>query len=213
MTGYIYRYRNKINGKVYIGQTIDVERRKKEHLQCCENNTGFTFHRALRKYGYDNFEFDILHKVEANKPYFKIRMDELEMKEIQCHRSITPNGYNIASGGQGGDNGKAVHEWAQSEEGKKRIKERSERMKSSSPRIEKICEECGIKYLAKSNKSKFCSVVCRNQNYNREHLDPEKYKIDRVCQRCKKIFRAYKYDADAGKALYCSYSCARLSRK
>lgn len=28
MFRYIYRYRNKLNGKVYIGQTIDIERRK-----------------------------------------------------------------------------------------------------------------------------------------------------------------------------------------
>ena len=32
MFRYIYRYRNKLNGKVYIGQTIDIERRKSEHL-------------------------------------------------------------------------------------------------------------------------------------------------------------------------------------
>ena len=31
MFKYIYRYRNKLNGKVYIGQTIDIERRKSEH--------------------------------------------------------------------------------------------------------------------------------------------------------------------------------------
>ena len=31
MTGYIYRFMNRINGKVYIGQTIDIERRKSEH--------------------------------------------------------------------------------------------------------------------------------------------------------------------------------------
>lgn len=31
MFRYIYRYRNKLNGKVYIGQTIDIERRKSEH--------------------------------------------------------------------------------------------------------------------------------------------------------------------------------------
>lgn len=30
MFRYIYRYRNKLNGKVYIGQTIDIERRKSE---------------------------------------------------------------------------------------------------------------------------------------------------------------------------------------
>ena len=44
MFRYIYRYRNKLNGKVYIGQTIDIERRKSEHLKDAERGTGFVFH-------------------------------------------------------------------------------------------------------------------------------------------------------------------------
>jgi group I intron endonuclease len=212
MIGYIYRYRNKINGKVYIGQTIDIERRKIEHIKSSENGTGFAFHRALRKYGYDSFEFDILHIVKEDEPYFRIRLDELEIKEIQRHHCLVPQGYNIAYGGQGGDNGKLVHAWAQTEEGKQRIKKRSEDMKASKPRLHKICEECGVAYLAKSNKSKFCSASCRNQNYNREHLDAERYKVNRICKRCGKPFRAYKYDVEKGRGLYCSYSCSRLSR-
>lgn len=212
MIGYIYRYRNKINGKVYIGQTIDIERRKIEHIKSSENGTGFAFHRALRKYGYDSFEFDILHIVKEDEPYFRIRLDELEIKEIQCHHCLVPQGYNIAYGGQGGDNGKLVHAWAQTEEGKQKIKKRSEKMIASSPHIMKTCVECGSQYLCKSNKSKFCSASCRNQNYNREHLNPERYKVDRVCSRCGKHFRAYKYDVESGKGIFCPYSCARLSR-
>lgn len=67
MFRYIYRYRNKLNGKVYIGQTIDIERRKSEHLKDAERGTGFVFHRALSKYGIDCFDFDVLHVVEGDE--------------------------------------------------------------------------------------------------------------------------------------------------
>jgi group I intron endonuclease len=212
MTGYIYRFRNKINGKVYIGQTIDPERRRQEHINDAARGSTLAFHNAIRKYGIDNFEFDILHTVEGDKNYVRLRLNELEIKEIQCHHCLVPQGYNIAYGGQGGDNGKFVHAWAQTEEGKQKIKKRSEKMRASSPHIMKTCVECGSQYLCKSNKSKFCSASCRNQNYNREHLNPERYKVDRVCLRCGKHFRAYKYDVKSGKGIFCSYSCARLSR-
>ena len=46
--GIIYKYTNKINKKVYIGQTINESRRKREHR---EAKGDYPFHRAIRKYG------------------------------------------------------------------------------------------------------------------------------------------------------------------
>lgn len=55
----IYKFTNKINGKSYIGQSINLEKRKKEHEHNCFNpnycNYGSKFYRALRKYGLENF--------------------------------------------------------------------------------------------------------------------------------------------------------------
>ena len=210
MFRYIYRYRNKLNGKVYIGQTTDIERRKSEHLKDAERGTGFVFHRALRKYGIDCFDFDVLHVVEGDDEYSKLRADELEKKEIQCHRCLVPDGYNMANGGQGGDNGKFVRAWAQSEEGKQCIRERVERQKLVT--YDKVCEVCGKAFVAHSNRAKFCSTKCRNVEYTLNHFDWDNYKVDAVCECCGAPFRADKYAVARGKGRFCSRRCARVSR-
>ena len=54
-TGYIYKYSH--NNVPYIGCTIDIGKRKEEHKN---NNNTNTVGRALKQYGYDNFQFEIL---------------------------------------------------------------------------------------------------------------------------------------------------------
>ena len=50
----IYKIENLINHKVYIGQSIEIERRWQKHLGAKDD---FVIHRALRKYGKENFSF------------------------------------------------------------------------------------------------------------------------------------------------------------
>ena len=53
MKGFIYKVTNKVNNKVYIGQTrYTVEFRWRQHVNSKDN---CHFHLALRKYGVDNF--------------------------------------------------------------------------------------------------------------------------------------------------------------
>ena len=55
----IYKATNKINKKVYIGQSKNLEQRKKEHFY--DTKYGKTaFHKALKKYGFDNFDWEII---------------------------------------------------------------------------------------------------------------------------------------------------------
>ena len=58
--GYIYKVTSKINGKIYIGKTeSSIEERWKSHLRASFNENhkdyNLAFHRAIRKYGEDNF--------------------------------------------------------------------------------------------------------------------------------------------------------------
>ena len=59
----IYKIENLLNGKVYIGQSINIEHRiyrhKKNYLN--QNRVEFTkpLYRAFRKYGIDNFSFEV----------------------------------------------------------------------------------------------------------------------------------------------------------
>lgn len=59
----IYLIYNRINGKRYIGQSIDAKRRWREHKSDlnCNKHCNPYLQKAFNKYGEDAFEFKILH--------------------------------------------------------------------------------------------------------------------------------------------------------
>ena len=88
----IYKITNKINGKVYIGQTIHPDRRWMEHKQKARHGQDkYLVHLAMNKYGEQNFTFEI---IEWTEDY-----NNEEKRLIKEYNSITPNGYNISEGG------------------------------------------------------------------------------------------------------------------
>jgi len=98
----IYKVKNKISGKVYIGQTIHtLETRQNAHLKMVEVGKS-KFYKALKSYGVDNFDWDVIDTATTK--------DELNKKEIQYilkYNSIE-EGYNMVEGGTGGYNKYAV---------------------------------------------------------------------------------------------------------
>ena len=100
---YIYVYTNKINGHQYIGQTNNLERRKREHLSCSynENSNSYNhlFHKKIREYGINNFDFDILEEIEGSIE----EVNEAEkkwIKKLHTHCNDNMGGYNMDFGGQ-----------------------------------------------------------------------------------------------------------------
>ena len=92
--GTIYKITNTMNNKCYIGQTIrDVKRRVHEHL-FYESRGNSAIKRAIKKYGHSNFTYEILHD-----SILEFMLDDLEKEEIKKHNSLSPNGYNLATGG------------------------------------------------------------------------------------------------------------------
>lgn len=97
MTG-IYKFTNKVNGKIYIGQSIDVIKRYKRHIYQAFNNTKsnkdykLPFHAAMRKYGKENFTFEILEECPREQ------LNEREQYWISFYDSFK-NGYNATIGG------------------------------------------------------------------------------------------------------------------
>jgi group I intron endonuclease len=98
MYGIIYKATNKVNGKVYIGQTKNsLKTRMASHKYSAEKkNSKGHFHKAIRKYGWINFEWETLCNCSS--------LEELHIKEIQyieyfdCH-SPNNKGYNMTKGG------------------------------------------------------------------------------------------------------------------
>ena len=89
MTTGIYKIENLINHKVYIGQSVHIERRWQQH---CAPSNNSAIAKAIQKYGKENFSFQIL------KECTKEELDELECEYISQLNSLVPYGYNIADG-------------------------------------------------------------------------------------------------------------------
>jgi group I intron endonuclease len=95
----IYKVTNKINNNVYIGKTIkSLSNRKWKHIyrSTKENYPDIYFHNALRKYGSENFEWDIIHRTNNED-----HLNELEKFYIKFYRAKGKI-YNMTDGGEGG---------------------------------------------------------------------------------------------------------------
>ena len=112
--GFIYKAENTVNGKIYVGVTNNLKRRKYLHKSQTKKGSSTYFHRALRKYGNDNFSWEI---VDSSSDY-KIAATELEPHYIKKFKSNNPKfGYNLSSGGD------SFHGSLFSDEWKRRISE------------------------------------------------------------------------------------------
>lgn len=92
MSGLIYMLRNKVNGKSYIGKTIDLKRRIKEHK--VENR--IVVDKAIDKYGFENFEVIILENNIKEKG-----LNNREIYWIDHYDTYEGEGYNCSKGGDG----------------------------------------------------------------------------------------------------------------
>ena len=107
----IYKITNLVNGKVYIGQSVDIYERWAEH----KYNMSYTkyqnilLYKAFHKYGIENFSFDI---IDYCVP------EELNEKEIYYIKEFNSWvgydeawGYNMTIGGEGNNGAVRTQEW------------------------------------------------------------------------------------------------------
>ena len=94
MTSGIYKITNKINNKVYIGQSVNIEERWDYHKAVCHWNSQSALYRAFKKYGIENFDFQVIEKV----PPIKEQLNEREIYWIKYYDACK-NGYNLTKGG------------------------------------------------------------------------------------------------------------------
>lgn len=97
-TGVIYAIENKVNGKMYIGQTINLKRRWANHKSKLKNNKHINQHlqNSYNKYGKSKFKYKI---IERNIPVEKL--EEKETYYIHKYNSFK-GGYNLKKYGERG---------------------------------------------------------------------------------------------------------------
>ena len=91
----IYKFTLKGTNRCYIGQTIQsANQRRLEHLADCRYTPNtYHFHNAIRKYGADAFEFEVIATANSIN-----ELNILEENYIKKYNSIE-NGFNIRNGG------------------------------------------------------------------------------------------------------------------
>ena len=88
--GVIYKITNLLNGKCYVGQTIQkLNKRIIHHKNCKTSAIG----RAIQKYGWENFSVEVLEICSQDK------LNECEKFWIKKNNCLSPNGYNFTDGG------------------------------------------------------------------------------------------------------------------
>ena len=87
----IYKIENLIDGKCYVGQSIDIEKRWANHKYILANkndkNHKYHLYRAMRKHGIENFRFSVLEEVELR--------DDLTPRELYWYSELDPEYNNL----------------------------------------------------------------------------------------------------------------------
>lgn len=93
---HIYKITNKINNKIYIGQTVQKPKKRwQQHVKCSEKNSNQIIHRALKYHGIENFEFKLIACCKTFED-----ANHLETLFVSELKTLIPNGYNLTLGGK-----------------------------------------------------------------------------------------------------------------
>lgn len=181
--GTIYVLKNKINGKCYVGQTIQLFKYRFRVHQTSHSLIG----KALRKYGSENFEKILMENISEEQ------LDDLERDYIQKYNCICPNGYNLTYGGEGGrrseeakriisESCKGKKKRIRTAEHNKKIGESSKgrhwKMKMSEETKKKIGKANKGKHHSEETKRKIGEAKNGNTNWlGKHHSEETKYKM------------------------------------
>lgn len=158
MIGIIYKYTSPSN-KSYIGQTIHEQIRQSRHKHAAKTGATNTFYKAIRKYGWDKFTYEVLFTIDNDdKTRVKQKLDYMERYYIRKFDSYN-NGYNMTEGGEGGS---GLH----TDEFKQMM---SERMKLNNPAFHMTDE--WRQHIGNASRG-------RKMSDNMKHLTSERMKVN-----------------------------------
>lgn len=179
MIGYIYCYRNTINNKVYIGQTDNINRRKKEHISKANRGYKEKFYNAIRKYGIDNFEFSILYSFNSSSSSrLSILLDAMEVFLIKKYNSFY-EGYNSTLGGH------SKRGYTFSEEFKAKCRNKV----FSNKTREKMSSSAKNKIVSKETRDKHRDNALKRNFSKYRELNIDKLNINRRLSRIKTVLQ------------------------
>ena len=77
MKGYIYKIFNEFDDKIYIGQTINIEKRWWKHISVARTSFAYKsyLYAAMNKYGCENFHIEIVEECFKEEKEFNTIID------------------------------------------------------------------------------------------------------------------------------------------
>lgn len=190
----IYQFTNNINGKIYVGQTVDYKKRIRDHkFNYHKGSKNTIFYNALRKYGWENFSIIIIEECSDEL------LNEKEIYWIKEKKSQFPGGYNTVEGGN-----QARH----TEISKQKLSEGRKGIKFSESHIENlrkshlgyVMPEEQKRKISESNKGK---VIPEEIKTKLKYLQPHRREVGRFNPEGDLIIK-YESIKDAAKDLNCS---------
>lgn len=153
MTCGIYMIQNKANGKIYIGQAIDIKNRWKDHKTYLRGGYHVNKHlqNAWNKYDEENFEFSILLECEESQLNTYEQYYIFELMTYDCRVGYNKN--------YGGNSGRPTEE---------------ARRKISVAHTDKTLSEEHKRKISEAHKGK------NNPFYGKHHTDEAKQKVSEV---------------------------------
>ena len=198
--GIIYCYTNTLNGKKYIGQTINPKVRYNAHKSSYQNSNDKEYdsllHKAFRKYGFENFQYDILVDDIDDIDL----LNQLEIYYIKYYNTKTPNGYNVEDGGRNASKPKTLEHrkkeiWGQA----KLTEEEVIRLRKAYQAKESPTEIYKNEYADKMHYNSFLNIWC-GRRYGL--IMPEVFETGRHTKLNAEIVRAIRKDRETTNLSY-----------
>lgn len=195
----IYLVTNLINQMKYVGQTTrTLKQRKSSHLSSSKKGSTYYLHRAIRKYGAENFKWEVIHNATSEE-----ELNEKETYFIKEYNTNSQVGYNLTEGGRGirgwkhseltkekikqcaikNNSAQYLKKFVQSEEGRKKISlmqlGKTYEMKFGKEKADEIIKEKQKSYIEKYGKQKTDIIRKKISNSNKSHLSSVKAKMSK----------------------------------
>lgn len=177
LTPCIYRIRNRVNDKVYIGSTVAFTHRRTGHLKALQakRHHSIVLQRAWNKYGAESFDFEIIEFVEDRE--FLLAREQSWINQTKSF--LRKHGYNICQ---------YVHGPLGVKRSKSFCENLSRMHKGNTYSLGKPCSQETRELIAQSKRGKSLSTAHKlkmsaifsgkgNPSYGRKKTDEEKCRI------------------------------------
>jgi hypothetical protein len=166
----------------YVGQTIrTLKQRKSSHLSSSKKGSTYYLHRAIRKYGAENFKWEVIYNASSEE-----ELNEKETFFIKEYNTNSQDGYNLTEGGRG------IRGWKHSELTKEKIKQCAIKNNSAQYLKKFVQSEEGRKkislmQLGKTYEMKFGKEKAKQMIKDKQRLYNDKYGLQKSSEIREKI--------------------------